>query len=229
MNNLKLASSMLVQPAAAFAALDKSPKFWFPLLVPIVAQIAVFLWYFGVVDYQWLTHEMVSGTPALRDMPPEQQQKAVLSQGAMMWWTVGMTAIFVPLLRVAEAAYFWLAGRVSNVQRSFRHWLALSAWSTFPYLLAIVLMTIPLLLQQGGKTTQEGLNLLSLNELLFHVPRDSDWHTLLSTLTVLHPWLWWLGVQGVRVWSARSLGFSMLMALLPVVVIYGAWALAIVA
>lgn len=229
MNNLKLASTMLVQPGAAFAALDKSPKFWFPLLVPIVAQVAVLLWYFGVVDYQWLTDQMMSGTPALREMTPEQQQKAMLSQGAMMWWTIGATVILLPLLRVAEAGYFWLAGKVSNVQRSFRHWLALSAWSTFPYVLAIALMTIPLLLQQGGKTTQEGLNLLSLNELLFHVPRDSAWHTLLSTLTVLHPWLWWLGVQGVRVWSGRSLGFSMLVALLPVAVVYGAWALAIVA
>jgi hypothetical protein len=225
MRNLKLASSMLVSPAEAFHELDKAPTFWFPLLVPIVAQAAVFAWYYGVVDYQWLSDQLISGTPELRDLPPEQQQKAMLSHSAMMWLTISLGAVFFSLLRVAEAGYFWLAGRMADVQRSFRHWLALSAWSTFPYLLAIVVMTIPLLLQQGGKTTQEGLNLLSLNELLLGVPRDNRWHTLASTLTVLHPWLWWLGVQGVRVWSGRSLGFSMALALAPVVLIYGAWAL----
>jgi len=217
MNNLQLASSILVDPRPAFAALDKSPRFWFPLLAPVAAQVAMVFWYFGVVDYPWLLDEVFG--------PAASQQASTPSKSLMMWSMVVALALGVPLLRVLEAAYFWLAGRITNVQRPFRQWLALTCWSSFPYVLTVFLMVIPLLSHDAAKTTQDNLSLLSLNELVFHLPRDSRWHTLMSSITVLHPWLWWLAVVGVRVWSGRSLRFSMGMALLPMLVLYGGWVL----
>ena len=165
MNNLQLASSVLVDPRAAFEALDRQPRFWFALLAPALAHVAVVLWHFGVVDYAWLTDELVSATPQLREMTPEQQAQAMPPREVRMWSTIALVAIGLPLLRVLEAVYFSLAGTVANVQRSFRHWLALASWSSFPYVLAVLAMTIPLLMQDGDKTTQEGLSVLSLNQL----------------------------------------------------------------
>lgn len=225
MNNWQLAASILVDPRPAFAELDRSPRFWFAILVPIAVQVAVAFWYFKVVDYTWLVGEVWGDAPGMRELTAEQQLESLPSRNGAFGLTVGLIVLLWPALRIAEAVYFSLAGKVIDARRTFRHWLALTAWSSFPYVLAVVAMLIPLLLQRGANTTQEGLSLLSLNELLFHVPRSSRWHTLLSSLTVLHPWLWALTVLGFRAWSGRSLASSIVLGLAPTAVVYGLWVL----
>jgi hypothetical protein len=225
MNNWQLAGAILVDPRPAFAALDKTPRFWFAILAPILVQVLVAFWYFGVVDYAWLVGEVWSDAPGVRDLPPAQQLEALPSRNTAMWSTVALIVLIWLVTRIAEAVYFSLAGKMIDARKSFRHWMALTAWSSFPYVLAVLVMLIPLLMQRGANTTQEGLSLLSLNELLFHLPRSDRWHTLLSSLTVLHPWLWWLTVTGFRAWSGRSLGSSVLLGLAPTMAVYGLWVL----
>ncbi|WKB55706.1 YIP1 family protein [Eleftheria terrae] len=227
MNSLQLAWAIFTEPAAAFDALERQPRFWFALLVPAALSVAVFLWYFGVVDFPWLTEQMLSAHPKFDEMSEADKRDAaqLFTREVMLWSSVASLGLGVPLLRVLEAAYYSLAGKLTNVQHSFRHWLALAAWSSFPAVLISVAMVLPLLLTDNGQVTMEGLNPLSLNELLFNVPRSSEWHTLLTTLTVLHPWMWWLGVRAVQAWSGRGAGFSSAFALAPVVAVYGAWTL----
>jgi hypothetical protein len=93
-----------------------------------------------------------------------------------------------------------------------------------PSLLGILASAALLLASDTHQIDNGELAVLSLNELFFHVPFGGKGHTLLTTLTILHPWMWWLTALGVRVWTGRSWTFSALFALLPVVVGYGAWA-----
>jgi hypothetical protein len=79
-----------------------------------------------------------------------------------------------------------------------------------------------------SNTSVEGLSLLSLNELVFNVPRSSRWHTLVSSLTVLQPWSWWLTVVGFRALSGRSWGSSVLYGLAPTAALYALWVLYII-
>jgi hypothetical protein len=60
--------------------------------------------------------------------------------------------------------------------------------------------------------------------LFFHKSMNERGFALLSSLTVIHPWVWWLSVLGVRVWSGKSWLFSSLFALTPIVIMYGGWA-----
>jgi hypothetical protein len=133
-------------------------------------------------------------------------------------------AVAVAAIKLLEALYYSLAGKITNVERSFRHWLALASWSSLPSLLGVVASAALLLATDTNQIDTGALAALSLNELFFHVSLNGKGYTLLTTLTLLHPWMWWLTALSVRLWSGRSWTFSAIFALLPVVVGYGTWA-----
>lgn len=225
--NARLAWSALVEPSQAFAALRERPRFWFPLLAAALAYAVFFAWYYSRVDIAWLADHILGGDPRLRQMSDEERAAAAqgLSKGFLLGSSLLTVLVAVPLLRVLEALYFFLVGRAAAIEISFRHWMALSCWSAWPQVLAVVVMTVPLLLKANGQVAPDALNLLSLNELFFHVPLSSPWHTFVSTVTLLHAWSWWLSVLAVRRWTGRSWAFSAVFALVPVLAVYGGWAL----
>jgi hypothetical protein len=51
-------------------------------------------------------------------------------------------------------------------------------------------------------------------------------YNLLSAIGLVQVASAWLTYVGVRAWSGRSVPFSLVFALLPVMLIYGVWALA---
>lgn len=227
MKNTELAWAILVDPRTCFAALRERPRLWFPLLVTMASSAVVVFWYFSIVDFAWLREQMMSGNPRLEELSEAEkaQSDAMLTRNVLMGTSLAGVVIGIPLMRLLESLYYLLAGKLANVQQPFRSRFSLACWTGFPLLLTVLAMAAALLIQENGQVTLEGLQLLSLNELLFRVPAGSRWHSLLSSLTILHPWVWWLTVVGVRVWSGRSWMFSSLFALSPVALVYGAWAL----
>lgn len=227
MNNIQLAFAMLVDPRAAFLSLRDKPNFWFPLLLIAIGTAASLVWYFNVVDFAWLTDQLQNADPRAAEMSAEKRAESAagMSKDVMMWMSLTFMLIGLPMARIAESIYYSFAARLTNFTQSFRHWLALACWSSLPLALAIVLAAIFLVMHPSGQVTQEQLNVLSLNELFFDLRPDEPGYTLLSTLTVLHPWAWWLAAYGIRVWSGRSWAFSLGLSLLPWVLFYGIWAL----
>jgi hypothetical protein len=124
-----------------------------------------------------------------------------------------------------EGAYYLLAGKWSNFEPGFEHWLSLVCWSSMPLLLPLIASVVGLALHPSGQVSQEELNSLSLNELFFQLEPVSNWYTLAATLTVVHPWAWGLVALGVRAWTSCSWRFAIVFAMLPWTVFYGLWAL----
>lgn len=226
MKNTELSLAVLTSPSSAFAELQERPRFWFPLLAVLIGVVALMAWYYSFVDVQWLMEQTLSTNPRTAQMTEAQRAQAIAqtSRGMMLWSSVIIVAVVVALLRLLEALYYSLAGKITNVERSFRHWLALATWTGLPSLLGVLASAAMLITAQSNQIDNSALAVLSLNELFFHVPMGGKGYTLLTSLTVLHPWLWWLTALGVRVWTGRSWTFSSIFALLPVVVCYGAWA-----
>ena len=50
MNNLALLQALAFEPRNAFVELDARPRFWWPLLVVVLASAAVSAWYVSFVD-----------------------------------------------------------------------------------------------------------------------------------------------------------------------------------
>jgi hypothetical protein len=227
MKNTALAWSIFVDPKAALAALEKSPRYWFPILAVALSSALALVCYYNFVDFAWLTEHMISSNPKLQQMSEAQRVKATgyMSKEVVASASVAGALVVLPGLRLLEAVYYLLAGRVTDIPRSFQQWLTLSSWSSLPAVIATIVMALFLLLHRGNQVSVEETQILSLNELFFHAQPGSPWYTILLSLTILQPWMWWLSVMGVRQWSGRTVAFSTAFVMLPVAVVYGCWVL----
>jgi hypothetical protein len=226
MVNLDILSLLATQPRKAFDALAERPRFWFPLLLTLVVGVATTVWYYRIVDLQWLLDETLRSNPRTASMTEDQRARVLqtMSPGVLMGSSVIAVALLVPLLRAIEATYYLLAGKVTNVQRSFRQWFALSYWSSLPTLLATIPVFFVLATTSNGQIDSSAIQPLSLNELFFHRHMGESGYQLLVTVSVLQPLAWVLSAIGVQQWSKRSWLFSAVYVLLPVALIYGCWA-----
>jgi hypothetical protein len=226
MNDLKLAWTVLTNPKLAFGQLREQPSFIFPIALTIVASALMLVWYYNVVDVHWLMDNMLNANPRTAQLSDAQRTQAIARTSAtlLMWTSVVGIVITVSIIYAISAAYYLLAGKVTNVERRYSQWLAVVAWSGLPQIFAIVAGLILLAVRASPHMNQTDLQVLSINELFTHLQMSDKGVSLLSSLTVLHPWVWALAIIGVRELSGRSWLYSAVVALLPSVVVYGIWA-----
>ena len=223
MNNLALLSALVFEPRKAFDELAQRPRFWFPLLLLIAASVGLSVWYCSVVDIQWLTDQTLRNSGLARRLSQEQMEAAIArsSRGGAIAQAVIAGPLVLVAIHLAEAVYLLLAGKITNVQRSFRQWFALSCWTSLPGVLAVIPAAMVLLGASSPQIPQADLQALSFNELLLHLtPKDSG-YLLWSNFGVLSLVSLYLSSLGVKLWSGRSWLFSVLFATLPVLLVVG--------
>lgn len=226
MNNLALAGALATAPSTAFAELRERPRFWFPLLLVVFATAGIVFWYYSIVDIEWFKDTMFSSNPKFQQMSEEQRTLAMslYTRKTLLWGSVVSTFIVLPIVFVLEALYLLVAAKVTKLPQGFKHWFALSCWSSLPLLLGSVVAAILLFLSDTAQVSPAVMQSMSLNELLFHVPVGGPGYTLLESLTIPAFLSYALMIIGIRVWSQRSWAFSAIFILLPTVGIYGCWA-----
>jgi hypothetical protein len=226
MNNLALTVALATAPSTAFTELRERPRFWFPLLLLVLTTAGLMYWYYSVVDVEWLKDTMFSTNPKLQQMTGEQRAAAMgmYSRNAMRWSSLISMFIVIPLVFVVEALYLLVAGKVTKLSPSYKHWFALVCWTSLPMLLSTIVAAILLLLTDTPQMMPSVLQPLSLNELLMHVPAGGPGFALFESVNIPALLSWALMIIGVRTWSQRSWAFSAIVTLLPWVVIYGLWA-----
>lgn len=228
MNNIGVLQALFFEPRRAFTELDAKPRYWWPLLVVSFASAALTLWYLSVVDIAWVTDQQIRNSSFTQNMTDAEIDRmadaAVGRRGLQMVLGTAGTLIVVPLLLLVTALYYLLAGKITGVQRSYRHWVSLSAWSAMPTLLAVILGAVMLATATTRQIGQEALQPLSLNALVFHRNAGDPGYTLLSSINLLQLVSLWLAAFGVKAWSGRSWLFSIIFTALPLLLIYGTWA-----
>lgn len=226
MNNLALTSALAFEPRKAFDEIGQRPRFWFPLLLLLAVTVGSTLWYYAVVDVEWLVDRSLR-SGALAGRLTEQQIEDAIARSTRSALTI-QSVIFVPialvLIRLIEAVYYLLVAKITNVQRSFRQWFALACWTSLPGVLAIVPAAFVLMGASNAQLPQEELQPLSLNALFFHREATERGYTALGYLGVLNLLGVFLAVLGVKYWSGRSWLFSVLFAGLPLLLLVGYYA-----
>jgi hypothetical protein len=230
MNNLGLASALLFEPRKAFAEIDARPRYWVPLLVLILTTVVVAVWYRSVVDLEWVTDRAIRSSSFAKNLTEAQIEQAVQrSAGNRTLGTVATvlgTPIAIVAIGLLSALYLMLAGKVTRVRRSFKHWFALTWWSALPgAVLTLLGAAFVLLTATTAQIDQTELKPLSLNALFMQKTFDQPGYTLFSSIDLIQLYGLYLGVVGVRAWSGRSWLFSSIFALLPYALIYGIWAI----
>jgi hypothetical protein len=227
MNNLALAGALATAPSTAFAELRERPRFWFPLLLVVLSTVAMVYWYYSTVDIEWLKDLMFSNNPKFQQMPEAQRAMAMgaVGRGTMLWGSVIGATVFIPVFYLLQSLYLLLAAKVTKLPQGFKHWFALSCWTALPALLGTVVAAIMLLMSDNSQVSPNVLQALSVNELLVHRPLGSPGQAWLDALTIPGFLSWALLIMGVRSWSQRSWAFSAIVVLIPIVCLFGIWAI----
>jgi hypothetical protein len=227
MNNLQMIVALATAPRKAFDELAQKPRWLFPFLLVLGSTLLLTIWYYSKVDISWLIDEQLRNNPRAAALTEEQraQMTSRMNPAVVMWSSIIAVCVVLVLVRVLEATWYTLAGKVTNVDRSFKQWFALANWTSLPSVIAVIPAAIALLMASGTQIDPGTLQPLSLNELFFHLKSGDTGYQLLSNLSLLSLIGALLAVIGVKAWSGRSWLFASVFVLLPLVVIGGVAAL----
>jgi len=227
MNDLSVAANLVTAPSSAFAELRERPRFWFPLLLIVVTSMFVIGWYYSVVDIEWLKELMFANNPKIQQLPADQRAAAMnmMSRNTLLFGSLFGILVGVPFFYVITALYYLLVASITKVPLGFKHWFTLVSWTALPGLLGTVTAVIFLLLRGNDQITPGVLQPLSLNELFFHLPLGAKGQTFLEAVNIPAILSCVLAIIGLRVWTQRSWQYCAIVALVPVALVWGIWAL----
>jgi hypothetical protein len=230
-SNWQILQGLVFEPRKAFAELGERPRFWFPLLLLVVALGGIQAWYSNVVDPAWAMDQQMRNNSFIRNnMSEEQITQAVQAAGsqgrsgaraALNFIAVGVA---VPLFMLLVALFYWLIGKVSGFDRSYRHWYAFCFWISVPLAIGAIPQAVALATTDSTQFTQESLKTLSLNALVFHRVPGEPGYSFLSSFDLFTVASLYLSLIAVKVWSGRSWLFTGLFVGIPWGLVYGLWA-----
>lgn len=227
MNNISLTQALVFEPRRAFTELDARPRFQFPLWLLVLGSVLLSCWYTAFVDLEWLTDTQLHASAFTQNMTDAEIARmasvAAQRQGVQVVMAGLSTAVVITVVVLISALYFLIAGNVTGVKRSYRHWLSLTSWTSLPTVVSVIPAALMLLTASSNQIGQEALQPLSLNALLLHRAPADPGYTLFSNMNLFQLVSIYLAAFGVKVWSDRSWTFAIVFAALPTVLIYGIW------
>lgn len=224
-NSTTIMAEMFYDSRQGFSRLDGRPALWLPLLAVTLGTALMYYWYFATVDFDWLISHTLAASPDLTDSQRD-TARGMMTLSMMSWTTVGMTILLTPLTFAMFAVYYLMAGRFLGCEIGYARWFAFCVWTSVPRLLVLPLMALQIVTSHG-QVALEDLSMVSLNALLLHLPNSSPWAGLASGIDLTIGWSCVLAVSGLRVWTRRSYAACTFIVLLPLVTLYGLWALKI--
>jgi hypothetical protein len=194
--------NVIIAPSPTFARLKDKPRPLVPLLVLILLTLAVSCWYVSSLDFAWFREHMLA---AQGSMKPEARAAMAqfLTPKTMMWSSGAGAVVGTPLICAVVALYYLLAGKVMGTGIGYGKWFGFAVWTSIPRLLTVPLSALQIL-TSGGRLAPEDMNMVSLNYLLFHLPRPAPGPA--SAPIDLTFWSIALAVIGLKAWTGRSTG-----------------------
>jgi hypothetical protein len=226
--NLEILQALVFEPRKAFAELAERPKYWFPLLLLLVATLLTTVWYTSKVDLAWAADRQIHHSVFSSNLSEDQIQQAVKAaegrRGLQISISVIAIAIVLPVVVMVAALYNQLVGKMVGFERTFRQWFAFVCWCAIPSALAAVPAALVLATTDTSQIGQEALKPLSLNSLFFHRAIGEPGFSLFTNFDLFQVATMYLSLVGLKVWSGRSWLFCVLFIGIPWLLIYGPWA-----
>src|SRR5580704_7561356 len=221
MTPIQLIVALVTDPRRAFAELEKNPRFAVPMILLLVANIGVIIWFYSSIDIDAFINQVL----ASRGLNAAQraQTAAFMSRTTLMGSAAiaGIVGLFV--IQIVEAFYFFFIYEFLDVRRSFRQWFALTWWCSLPGLITAAAAAVMLLFSHSSGSIGV-LSPFSLNELFYHFDPQDSGYSLLNSITLVQPLTILLMVIGAHTWSERSWVLNVVVVILPRLLIHGVWA-----
>lgn len=216
---------IFLQPSKVFAAERERPTFLVPALLLAALTVAFTLAYFFRVDPGWYADHMFDASGGNMSAKQMAQAKASMPSPKVMgvFGAVG-GVVTVALMLAISALYYWIASKITGRGLGYRHGLSLAVWSAMPAVLGSVIALIGAL-TMDPQTGIESLMLTHVDPLLVQLPADARWNRLAQSADLLGIWTVFLSALGWRIFARSSWAQALVVALLPLVVVYGVVAL----
>ena len=216
---------IFLQPSKVFAAQRERPTFLVPALVLLAVTTAFTLAYFFRVDPAWYADHMFDASGAQMSAKQMAQAKASMPSPKVMgvFGALG-GAVTIALFLVLGGLYYWLAAKITGAAVGFRRGLSLSAWSAMPAVLGTLVALVGALTMQP-QTGLESLMLTHVDPLLVQLPADARWNRLAQGADLLTLWTTFLSALGWRIFTRSAWTQAVVVALIPVALVYGITAL----
>lgn len=217
--------NIFLEPAKVFAELRDKPTFLVPAVIVTVLSALSACLYFFHVDPEWFANYQLAAAGTEMSAAEIEQAKQFMPGARTLGYISAVTTpIMLAIVYSILAAYYMLAGKVAGHPVSFRHGLALSAWSAMPMVLAAVVSIVGTY-TSSDQVSFESVQMLNLDPLLVQLPLDHDWSRLAKSFSLLSLWVWFLGALGWKTWFRTGWGSALFVVMLPNLVIYGVMAL----
>lgn len=196
---------------------------WYPFVICILAAIGFNLWYFLTVDMDWFQQQALANMAHKYSAEQMEQvrQHMHFSRGRFVFGTIIATPIVFGIIYLLQAVYYLLVGKlIGSEAQSFGQWFNFTAWTSLPGVVASIGSAIAYLFSSGKAVSLYQLDVTSLNTLLFHIPPDSPWFSLVQYLHLTLFWTLGLMIYGFALWTRKSIGKSAVLVLTPYILIF---------
>jgi len=226
-NFLSVCSNILVSPNLAWQQLREKSLIAPALLLQIIlTSAAIYLFYSGM-SAEWLVEQQLLQAGDLTPAETE-QARAMMAQTVAYTPIIGVASVVVMslLMQAIFAGYYHLIGKMAG-HFSYSQWFAASVWSQMPLLLNMLGLMLLTLLADNPNLPLSTANYASVNQLLLQLPPSHSFYFLTESLNLFYFWQVALLTLAFRQWCQFSLTKALLLAALPLVLIFGTWALLI--
>jgi hypothetical protein len=216
--------SIFTEPGKAMEAVRERSMILLPLFLLVAGNAGLMFGYYQTVDFAWLQDYLLNADPNLTGAARE-QARAFMTANVLTGGAVIGAIVVIPVILLLTAVYYLLAAKVIGSDIGFGKWFAFATWSSVPSLLLLPAGIVQILLSSNGQLAPEALNPLSLNMLFGPLPSTSPWAALLNAINLTQLWGLVVATAGLQRWTGKSTAASALIATLPMLVIFGIWAL----
>jgi hypothetical protein len=161
MNNFAVLQALAFEPRRAFTELDQRPRFLWPFLLVALSLVVINVWYTAVVDLEWLTDLQLRSSALTRNLTSAEIERlaarAAETRGVSMVTGAIGTVLVLAIIILLSGLYYLVAGKITGVDRSYRHWLAMTAWTTTPTLIVALASAVVLLTASSNQISKGDL------------------------------------------------------------------------
>lgn len=228
-NSYTVFNAMVDIVASPGKALDEIKQhtswLWWPLLISILMGCGLMAYYYNWVDFPWLVEETIRQVPAENRAESAEAIRSFMKPTTSMYTTIAAIVVMTLVIYLIQSVYLHLANKlVTGAEIGFGQWFSFSTWTAFVGVFGGLAAFILLFMSDTNQISQQSLQVLSLNSILFHAKAGDPWFTWASSLSLIHFWTLFLMSIGYARWTGASIVKSSIIACLPWVLIFGIWA-----
>jgi len=200
---------------------------WFGLVLIIGFQCLASVLLFSNMSTESIVEQLLEESATDLSARDFADARSALMEVADSMLTINLLTIVAGFLLILSilALYAMLVGNRGKRTRSYWEWFAFCIWITMPLLISSLGLIALIMMTQKHDLQLSSLAYSSLNQLVLGLSPGDRWYGWAKGFDLTYLWCVGLGAIGFYTLSGYSRFMSFVLAALPLVFIFGIWAL----